>query len=507
MTGEELTTNQWLEQNKSHFEQTGQLANRISEQNQIYSDLIGGGRVTVKPFQELATDYLTAEQEQTFMELIETERHTPYEELSERAKSLEAALGEAAAKLSSIEQYQKEEIALIHREGQLLSKALPGLVSKLTELTVQLEHRLLDKARQEAETDVIALQDEYDSLEKMVDISGRSWPIPRLASKKPEKATEEDLIEVDDFPASPIRPTKQQIAERVLKKYPEVVLRDASEFVALLLAEEPKHIFTLEDLGSIIYGDDEPNRRVRISALISNFALGKVGIIGKSLKEDGLVFQRGERRSYRQTDGMKIGRKTPVFRAVPLSEIERKERVVHCDEEEVEWVNDGWHTVVFEPTQENIEDNSVSLEATPELTDDKKPEIAEEPEIQLSLPSTYDETAVVEHAIVVEPKFQPVKSPLPVPTRKEVAKRKEPEWKTNFRKSVLETITHFEADGLMIEGEISWSIVATKSSSRIMGTTTMADRAVLNGIISRHERQNESTLPLAKFICMALLPS
>ncbi len=504
MPGEEPTTSQWLEQNRSHFEQTGQFASRIDEQNQIYSDLIEGGQLTVKPFQELATDYLTTEQEHAFNELVKAEKQTPFRELSERTRALEKALGAATTKLSDIEQQQKEKIDLILREKQFLSEVLPGLVPKLTELTVQLEHRLLDEARQEAEAEVIALQGEYEGLEEMIDISGRSWPIPRLAStKRLEKVKTDRLIEVDDFPDSPIRLTKQEITERVLKDYPEDVLRDASELLALLLAEEPKHIFTLEDLGLIIYGDDEPNRRMRVSALISNFELGKVGIIGKLLNEEGLVFQRGERRSYRSTDGKQIGRNNPVFRAVPLSELERKERVVHCDEK-VEWVNDGWHTVVFESTHEDL-DNSDKLDVACELNDDEAPEIAEEPEVKVTLLSTSDDAiAVAGDVIVLEPKVQPVKSPLPVPAREEVTKIKEPEWKINFRESVIEAITQFASDGLMIDGEISWSVVGAKSSSRIMGTKTMAERAVSNGIISRLESQVDCSLHISKFICMAL---
>ena len=256
MTGEELTTSQWLEHNRSQFEQTGQLANRIGEQNQIYSDLVESGQLTVKPFQELASDYLIAEQCQTFEELIDTGNQAPYEELAERERALEVALGGAAAKLVGIEKQQEEETALIHREEELVAERLPELVPKLTELTANLERQLLDKAKQEAQAEITALQAELDSLEEMVDLSLRAWPIPRLVpTRQPEQTPEEELIDVDDFPESsksPTRLTKQQIAERVRKNNPEEILRDASEFVALLLAEEPKHIFNLEDLGSII---------------------------------------------------------------------------------------------------------------------------------------------------------------------------------------------------------------------------------------------------------------
>lgn len=56
----------------------------------------------------------------------------------------------------------------------------------------------------------------------------------------------------------------------------------------------------------------------------------------------------------------------------------------------------------------------------------------------------------------------------------------------------------------MIEGDISWTFIGTKSSSRSMGTKTMAERAVSNGIISSRESSRDCCLPIAKYVSMAL---
>ncbi len=360
---------------------------------------------------------------------------------------------------------------------------------------------LIDKARESVEAEKAALDAEYQELESVYAVAGKAWAIPRLISTKqpepepiPERqviGTSGEFIEVDDFPESHPRLTKEEISEKVRRKYPDEVLKDASEFVGLLLAEESKHIFNLEDLGEILYGEDEENRRVRISALISNYERGKLNIIGGVLEGHGLVFQRGERRSYHKDSGQPFGSRYAVFRAVPVEQADRKERVVHSDEQ-VDWVNDGWHTVVFDPTP-----------TRPDPSDETVSEIIAAENVRV------DEVATEAAAVAEPPESEqlysangagvmPSRNILSKLPSREAKKKKEPEWKVSFRDDISEAITHFETDGLMVEGEVSRTVIRVKSSSRAMGTETMADRAVSNGIISR--REVDSDLPIYKYI-------
>ncbi len=508
MSAEIPDNRQWLEDNQGHFVKAGEIANEIGEQNQLYSELVESGQVTLKPFQEATADYLTEEQAQTFQSLLEAGAIAPYEELALRESQLYSALGGVAAQLSSIEEQQKEETALIHKEEELVAGRIPELAPKLSEIASRLEQRLIAKAKAGLETQLSELESEYEVLSRVYEIAGQAWPIPRLISTKQEEVVPEtpeqpdDLIEIDDFPEES-HLTKEQVAEKVRRKYPDEVLKDASEFVALFLAEEPKYIYTLDELADVLYGTDEANRKGRVSALVSNFELGKTNIIGHALLEQGLVFQRGERRSYRKSTGKPFGRCHPVYRAVPIEEAENKERIVHS-EETVDWVNDGWHTVVFDTSKPRVNGNGngTSLQEESSTTPIEEDEVDVEPHEPVQAP-TPTEIEEAETAKEEESPSIPVPPPQSVP-RQESKRKPEPEWKLELKKDVGETIAQFETDGLMIESELSWKFVRIKSSSRALGTETMAERAINNRIISKVEGNLDSELPVTKFICMAL---
>ncbi|MBW3568995.1 helix-turn-helix domain-containing protein [Candidatus Parcubacteria bacterium] len=479
LSGEIPNNSQWLEENRGHFIEADELASQIGDQNQLYSELVESGQVTIEPFREATTDYLTAEQGRTFQELAEAQAAAPYEQLADRERRLSAALGEVTAKLSSIEQQQQEEAASIHKEEELVAGRIPDLASRLSEIASRLENQMPNAAF-EVKVEKTILEDEYEAVADVYKVAGKAWPIPRLIStKQPEQITEitepespDDLIEIDDFPEESDTLTKEEIAEKVRREYPEEVLSDASEYVGLLLAEEPGHIFTAEDLAEILYGKDETRGRSRINALISNYRLGKVDIIGETLYDKGLVFQHGERRSYNKTTGKPFGRHYPVFRAVPAEQPERNERVIHSDEL-AEWVNDDWHTIILDSfqTAEATESTGIALEIPRGPNEDMGESITQ--------------------TMQIEP---------PIERRQ----KERPEWEISFETAIQDVIASFEADGLMIEGEVSRSLIRVKSSAGTMGTETMAARAVANKIISKGEVGNESKIPIYKYICMAL---
>lgn len=505
----------WLEDNQASFERANELASQIGEQNQLYSELVESGQITVKPIQEVTVDYLTKEQAQTFQSLLEAGATAPYEELALRELQLYAALGGVAAQLLSIEEQQKEETALIRKEEELVAGRIPELAPKLSEIASRLEQKLIAKTKAGLETQRAELESEYEALSRVYEIAGQAWPIPRLISTKQELPVTEtvepeapeqpdDLIDVDDFPEEKTSLTKEQVAERVRHRYPDEVLKDASEFVALFLAEEPKYIYTLDELADVLYGADEENRKGRVSALISNFELGKIDVIGRALLQQGLVFQRGKRKSYHKSTGKPFGRCHPVFRAVPIEEADNKERIVHS-EETVDWVNDSWRTVIFDPSKPRMNGNDTASPEKDTVTAKEEIEgtIESQQPAQTTQPKDIEETSKIDGMPLNDSVSITATQSEPT-SRQEVKKKPETEWKVELRKDVSDTIAQFEADGLMTEGKLSRKLVRIKSSSRALGTETMAERAIKNRIISKDESSLDNELPVTTFICMAL---
>jgi hypothetical protein len=494
---EHLSNQQWLDDNRAAFDRASGVASEIGLQNELYSSLVESGQVTLEPFQDATTEHLTAEQTNTFQVLREAEAAAPYEELGLKDVQLRAAIGSIATQLAEIEEGHAEEAALIRKEEELVAGRIPELAPKLSEIATKLQQGLVAKAKTELQARKVALEAEYESFSQQSEDIGQAWQIPRLvrtSQEEPELGPEEpdDLIEIDDFPEE-THITKEQVAEKLHRKYPNEVLREASQFVALFLAEAPKYIYTLNELADVIYGTEEPNRKGRVSALISNFGLGKVDIIGRALAGQGMVFQRGERRRYTKSTGESFGRCHPVFRAVPFEEAENRDRIVHSDAE-VDWVNDGWHTIIYD-YDTNQPETTITIEVAPEDTTKVPPLAVSEPTIAV------DDAEAEMAEEVSDVREQEATTHPPV---KERRKRPEPEWKVELIRDVEQTIAQFVADELMQEGTVGWKVVRLKSSSRTLGTETMSERGVNNRIISKAEGSVDSELPISKFICLAL---
>jgi len=488
----EANDNDLFLQSIGQFERINGLASEIYKQNIIHAELVGSGVITIKPFQDLADDYLRAEQRQTFDTIVSAAEAAPYEEIGRKHLELEAALGRVAAKLAAIEVRQTAEAEKIHKEQEMVAGRLPNLAPRLSKLAEQLEQRLIDKQKSLLEAERVAIETEQTALAPVYEAASQAWPIPRLIETKvPSSEDEPEIVIVDNFPEQGHKPTKEQVAEKVRHKYPDDVLQGASEFISLLLAEEPKYIYTQEELAEITYGSKDSKYRTRVSALISNFELGKVHVIGQILQENGLVFQRGERTSHHKDTGKRFGIAKPVYRAVPISETDCRERVVQSYTD-VDWVHDGWHNIVFNSTEPIITDEvSTGVKEAIQTLADNNLEHAEPTQFEpLHNPD--------------EPCIIPEVTPAPQPKKPEIRQKREAEWVVNFRADLQETIARFKADGLMLEGELSWQVVNIKSSSRSMCTEKMAERAVSNGIIKKSESTLDSTLPVTKYICMAL---
>lgn len=249
MSAEIPDNRQWLESHQGHFIKAAEIANEIGMQNQLYSELVESGQVTLRPFQEATTEFLTAEQTETFQELLEASAAAPYEELAKRESQLHSALGGVAAQLSAIEERQKEETDLIRKEEELVAGRIPELAPKLSEIASRLEQSIIAKAKAGLETQQAGLESEYEALIRVYDVAGQAWPIPRLISTKQEQPIPEtfepetpeqpdDLIEIDDFPKE-IKLTKEQVAEKVRRKYPDEILKT---LVSLLRCFLPKSL-------------------------------------------------------------------------------------------------------------------------------------------------------------------------------------------------------------------------------------------------------------------------
>ncbi len=357
MDAETTDFNHWADTAHRQFAKANRMASKLSEQNLLYIELLALGEIATSDMRDMTEGFLECEQDETFIHLMTAAETAPYTELAEHEKRLRSLGGEDAAESDA------EQIQRWRQESRVISRIIPEIRALLQEFISDHEAELVEMTQESSNSEQTEAEAEYQRVERLYEAAGKSWPIPLLLSKArikdlaPETINQDigdEIIEVDSFPGESRPLTKRQIAERVHRKYPESILKDASEFLALLLAEEPKHIFTSDELGEILYSRDqnEQQRRSKISALISSYELGKVRIIGGVLQEHGLVFQRGMRSSFHKDTGKKIGRSRPVFRAVPISEADEQERIVHSGQS-LDWVTDSWHTVVYAPSSEN----------------------------------------------------------------------------------------------------------------------------------------------------------
>jgi hypothetical protein len=362
MSAENNISSEWLNESEAQFNNVNELAAEVGAYNSLHESLIEGGNITIESFKEITKDYLKDEQEKTFGQLIESSKAAPYEELARKDLEIEAVLGEIASKVTIIEDPETpvaDKLAIIRdlnipeaekiqREQNYVAELIPDLMPKISkEASRLLEKMLVDKAKEPLEEEKAELEEEKAVIASVYEVAGQAWPVPRLINTEnigPE------VVYLDEFPERRPRLTKADVVERVKGKYPEDVLKGASEFVALLLAEEPGTIFSPEELAGIAYGNNSRDYRARIMALVNGFEIGRVLIIGKILEEQKpkLVLQKGERTCYRKETGERFGRRNVVYRAVPIAEGDRKEHIYHYDEDGTKLKNAGWHTIIFD---------------------------------------------------------------------------------------------------------------------------------------------------------------
>jgi hypothetical protein len=478
------TNEQWARENEPAFTAAHSLANDIEVQNTLYSELVESGTLTLKQFQDTAAEYLINEQVSTFDKLKTFSEEAPYEELAISDLIISADLAAAALKLSNIEAEIEKETAILDEEQALVSTRIPELAPKLSEIALQIRQRMITNAKDEVEADIARLKAEYDSLVSLYTIAGKPWPLPRLL---PSVETEEidndthtgpvDIIEVDSFPGKNIEYTKAVVDEKLSRRHPESVERDASEFIALFLAESLKTAYTREELANVLYGEGAVNGAQRISALISNYRLGKVSIIGNTLSDEGLVLQYGERIKYNRENGRTFGQSKTIFRAVPISEIDKKEGILHAD---LNMVDTTWNTI------------------TPSFS-------AEDPLIPDSI--TTETIELSQSIIVAEADDDITEFTQPENIIEQVHPESEEvqlDWTERLLSDVEAAIQHFENDGIMIDGVVTRRLMNTKSSSYIMGTDEMISRGVRNGIVKKSETSPEEPLAIHKFISMSV---
>lgn len=477
-------------QMSSSFMEASALAHDIQYQNELHSSMVESDRLQYDEFKNAVASHLEQLQQDTFKNLALRSQVLPYEQLGHEHLRLEAGLQELNKNVVEATADIDVEKASIRAERDMIIQTLPELEPKLQELSLVLEDVALTAVRKAAVEKRTELEAKAIALQEVFSIAGEAWPIPALintAEKLDVMKDEGEFILIDEFPDEPTDRSIEEITEDVRRNNPEERLLNASELIGLVMAEESGRIYTLDELGFALYGDDSKedfSGSSRASALISNFERGECGVIGRTLQEYGLVFQRGLRKQYHK-DGVRFGQSRAVYRAVTPQRAARLEKIVHSDEL-VEYVSDEWHTVLydFEATNGTQDvDVTESAETKPAVSSIVSTE--KMPALPIDTPISFDEVNTSEE-----------EGPKP--------ESKAKIWRDRLRVAVNTVIEQFSSDELMVDGQVSGIIIGLKTSQGSLISDRTYQRAVARGIIGKQETDFSHELPIHKFIAMAV---
>ncbi|MDB5185154.1 MAG: hypothetical protein JWN38_962 [Candidatus Saccharibacteria bacterium] len=530
---ENPTDKQWLEESYDQFVVANTLAANIHAQNKAHEDLIEAGQVTIAPFQEVVVEHLTNEQTTTFQALAEAEEAAPYAELAAREAEVRHTISQLVARIDGLSSISSEEATRIQAEQAMLVARLPELSKQLDEVSKVLQDKLVEKERANLEVEKATLEAQYIAINGLYEVAGKPWAVPQLLTLTIESIELEadepsSVVVVDDF--SDIgRPqtSSRDIAEAVRRKQPESRLSDASEFIAEILAEEPGHIFTVLELGDILYADTTPSaktRSARAAALISNFETQKISVIGRVLAGYGLVYQRGVRTTYDVANGEKVGPSTRVMRAVPFARAAEQIPVAFT-EDDTRKVHGSWSTIIYTTEPRAATPRRPIIAAPADTMPALGAPIVAEPKPPVPTPAQVFAAAAARRAAVeaaakeiATVEVVPAAEPLGQLELEEIAAEttpeqqatvepvdsRNPEWLPEFDAAIRRTILELEELGILDKPTISRRLYSIKSNSTSQGSNEMVRRGVTYRILNRNESDLDLELPVYKFVALAL---
>lgn len=167
-------------------------------------------------------------------------------------------------------------------------------------------------------------------IEDLIVRHGNAWQIPRLLGKKQMKGF------LDKFPDDK---AESEGGKSCTRQSPEYIETNASAKLAAILVSKKGAALTMDEIGQLLYGDsvESDSRLSRVSALISNFDMDKIKIIGEYLEDRGLVLQRGGR--YTIVNNQRVGVKRVIFRAIDPQLAASAELQLHTEDEKYEYVD------------------------------------------------------------------------------------------------------------------------------------------------------------------------
>lgn len=347
----------------------------ILSQNKAYDVISASGAIEHPEFIELGKTVLEAEQRHSVNHLFSATADIDWEELYGKEKRLRDRVTILKDALSTSLSSGHPEVDSIDRDADFVVQHVPTSSEKVSDLADSLKERLAAELRLRAEEEIVTLSQEHSLLEQDILLAGTAWAIPRLV--RPEFITEEEtielvspepeeLIEVDAFPSEDEH-IKRETAEKVRREY-RGKLVDASERMAVILADVPKTVYTRGQMVEALY-DETPdmNNKGKISALVSNLELDKVTIISEVLESRGLVFQKGRRTAHR-IDGSQVGSDHPIYRAIAPEDPDFQMNIIRRSAKGGELHDGQWVTIRFPRRSRHLARESGKIEVPPELS-------------------------------------------------------------------------------------------------------------------------------------------
>jgi hypothetical protein len=467
----------------------------IRRQNIAYENLIESDSITNEKLWCKVVDFLSSAQRDSVDHLASEAVGNLYDYMITEEARLRREIGRLSLQREEISNSLAPELEDIKMQEELVAKHLPEISDSVHEIAEKIIGELAVERSEQIEQEIHEAQKEYQDFLKLYESAGEAWPIPKaVALPSSNNALEVDkdaelVIDIFPEPERPAALTTKQIAEKIRRRYPEEILKDASAFVALFLAEEPGRIYSYKDLAEALYGSDDQKNATKVNALISGYQLGKVTIIGDHLRKEGLVLQKGRRYKYNPETKKGFGVRNSVVRAIEPNKASSNETFIHKVEEAM-FVDSSWETVPAEKVTDDDQliNDSKNDNLAVNLPDEKKPTIE----------SSGSEDAIEDMTPdnIIDLRDDSVKEK----NRKQI-----PEWEIKLEHDTRQMIETFEEQGLMDKKlPLSRAVFRRKTRSKMHGTKTMIDRALANGIINTQQTDINEPLELYQYICMSL---
>ncbi len=358
----ERSNGQWLRDQTETFDEVAALNRAIMDQNAQSAgfDAMDDEQDITPALLQEARGFLADDQLTDFRRLMELQRAVPYDALMIRHERTMHWLAELAIQLETIETEAVPEAEKLRHDAEVLSEYAPRIAERLQDVTDQQVALLLENRRGSILSERAAAQSVAGKLAGALSLVG-VMAIPYLLTSEQRREAagleeasspvdESDKIVIDEFPVEPGVLTNEELAEQVRKRY-HGYLPQASEFLALILAEEHERPFTLFELGEFVYGKDSDPENVgrssgasHVAALISNYRTRKIKVISRVLEEQGLVLQRGQRRFVSRDTGEQVGHAYALYRAIEPNRVGKAETFVR-NGPHVTLIEDEWATL------------------------------------------------------------------------------------------------------------------------------------------------------------------